>query len=212
MKQDIQNLRERTGVAEEDTMHSLSATMRTATDELGTLRAKLDDLEKRSRRNNVLWGSLSILRVPALNDFSIPGCKKVFGNYALSSNIVLERAHRTPPRPTPSGAPPHSLIDRILNFQDKVTILHLAREKGLLKLNGNTTSIYPDFSAEIQPQCTSFTSVKDCLRTEGLQYAMLFPAKLRIIHDGKAHFYTNPKEAMAWLDDHFGVVPRHRRT
>lgn len=73
----------------------------------------------------------------------------------------------------------------ILNFQDKVTILRLAREKGPLKCNGNTISVYPDFSADVQHQRISFEGVKARLRTEGLPYAMLFPAKLPVIYDGK---------------------------
>lgn len=123
---------------------------------------------------------------------------------------MIERAHRTPPHPPPEGAPPRSIIARILNFQDKVAILRIAREKGPLKYNGNNISIYPDFSAEIQRQRISFSAVKNHLREEGLKYAMLFPAELRIIYDGKAHFYTSPKEAMAWLNDRYGPASRCR--
>lgn len=59
---------------------------------------------------------------------------------------------------------------------------------------------------EVQRQRTSFVAVKYYLCTYGLQYAMLFPAKLQIIHNGKARFYTNPKDTMAWLDDHLIVM------
>lgn len=85
------------------------------------------------------------------------------------------------------------MIARILNFQGKVAILRLAREKVPLKYNSNTISVYLDFSADVQRQRISFAAVKARLRTEGVSYAILFPAKLRVIHDGKAHFYTNPK-------------------
>lgn len=133
----------------------------------------------------------------------------VFDNDTLSSTIVIECAHRTPSHPPPAGAPLRSLIAWIFNFQENVAILCLAREKGPLKYNGNTISVYLDFSAEVQR--TSIATVKDRLRTEGLQYAMLFPANLWIIQNGKVQFYTNPKEAMAWLNDRFGAAPKHRR-
>lgn len=61
LKQDIQTLRERTGEVEgsvsflEDTVHPLSATVRTATNELEALGVKLDDLENHSRRNNLCF-------------------------------------------------------------------------------------------------------------------------------------------------------------
>ena len=217
LKQDVHNLRDRTGEVEgrvsslEDVVHPLSATMRTATDELGALRAKLDDLENRSRRNN-----LRFVGFPEKSEGSRPErflhqwLRDVFGMEEFSRTFEIERAHRTPPRAPQPGAPPRSLIAKFLNFRDKVAILRLAREKGPLKFNGNNISIYPDFSAEVQRQRVSFAAVKDRLRNEGLPYAMLFPAKLRIIHEGKAHFCTCPKDAMAWLDARFGKRPRHR--
>lgn len=134
--------------------------------------------------------------------------RDIFGTDTPAFSYVIECAHDTPPRPPPGEDPPRSLIAWILNFQDKVAILHLAREKGPLKYNGNTISVYPDFSADVQHQRLSFAAVKACLHTKGLPYAMLFPAELHVIHDGKANFYTKAKEAMAWLNNHYGVLPR----
>lgn len=55
-----------------------------------------------------------------------------FGAEVFSASMIIDRAHRTPPRPASEGVPPRSLIAQILHFQDKVTILHIAREKGPL--------------------------------------------------------------------------------
>lgn len=217
LKQDVQNLRDRTGDAEEristleDTVHPMSVTIRDTTSEMAALRAKIDDLENRSRRNNLRFvGFPERAEGSHPEKFLYSWLRDIFGKDAPSFSHVIERAHRTPPRPPPVGAPPRSIIARILNFQDKVAILRLAREKGPLSFNGNNISVYPDFSAEVQRQRISFSAVKSRLRTEGLSYAMLFPAKLRIIHEGRAHFYTNPKEAMKWLNDHYGAAHRSR--
>lgn len=61
LKQDVQNLRERTGAEErfssqEDTVHPLAATVRTATDELVSLGAKMEDLENHSQEQSPLCG------------------------------------------------------------------------------------------------------------------------------------------------------------
>lgn len=69
--------------------------------------------------------------------------------------------------------------------------------RGPLNIKANPFLLILTSSADVQRQRISFAAVKARLRTEGLPYAILFPAELRIIHDGKAHFYTNPKEAMA---------------
>lgn len=64
LKQDIQNLRDRAGDMEEhissleDTVHPLSVNMRDNTGELVALRAKIDDLENRSWRNNLYFVGL----------------------------------------------------------------------------------------------------------------------------------------------------------
>lgn len=59
LKQDVQNLHDRTGATEEsintlkDTVHPLSIIVRDTTSEIPALRAKIDDLENHSCRNNL---------------------------------------------------------------------------------------------------------------------------------------------------------------
>lgn len=103
LKQDIQNLWERTGEAEEcissleDTVHPSAATVCTVTDELVTLRAKLDDLENRSERNNLRFGGF-----PERSEGSRPErflhtwLRDVLGVEVLSHAFEIKRAHRAP--------------------------------------------------------------------------------------------------------------------
>ena len=59
LKQDVQNLRDRAGEAEEhissleDVVHPLAVTVRDHTGEMAALRTKINNLENRSRRNNL---------------------------------------------------------------------------------------------------------------------------------------------------------------
>lgn len=59
LKQDVQNLRDRTGATEEqistleDTVHPLSITMHDTTSEMAAFHAKIDDLENGSCRKNL---------------------------------------------------------------------------------------------------------------------------------------------------------------
>lgn len=61
-------------------------------------------------------------------------------------------------------------------------------------------SLFPDYSVEVHKQRAKFTDVKGCLRTLNLQYAMLFPAKLRIVANGETHFFGKPAAATQLLD------------
>lgn len=150
LKQEVQNLRDRTGANEEhvssldDVVHPLSATVRNHTGEMAALRVKIDDLENHSRRNNLRFvGFPERAEGSHPEKFLYTWLRDTFGMDAPSFSYVDGIF-------PPLWEPPRSLIARILNFQDKVGILHLPREKGPIKYNDNTISVYPDFSADVQ--------------------------------------------------------------
>lgn len=61
-------------------------------------------------------------------------------------------------------------------------------------------SFYPDFSADVQKRRMLFQDIKRRLRTLQLPYAMLYPAKLRVVALKATHFFESPKDANRWLD------------
>lgn len=61
--------------------------------------------------------------------------------------FAIERAHRVPGRAPPKGAPPRSMIAKVLHFRDRENILKEARTGPEMEFNGYRMSIYPDFSA-----------------------------------------------------------------
>lgn len=123
-----------------------------------------------------------------------------FGTNTFSTMFAIERAHRVPLRPLPPGAPPHAMLIKLLHFRDREAIIRAAREKGCLLFNGNGITIFPDFSVATQKQRATFLAVKRRLRDLQLSYSMLYLAQLQVIHQGKAHFFTDPKEAAHWAD------------
>ena len=52
---------------------------------------------------------------------------------------------------------------------------------------------------EVQRQRNNFNAVKAQLRKVNLPYALLFPARLRVIEADTSHFFTTPKDAWDWL-------------
>lgn len=112
----------------------------------------------------------------------------------------MERAHRVPGRPPPQGAPPRSMLAKLLHYRDREAVLRCAREQANVKFNGVRMSFYPDFSAEVQRNRAKFSEVKKRLRALQLPYAMLYPAKLRVTAEGHAQFFESAREAAAWLD------------
>lgn len=71
---------------------------------------------------------------------------------------------------------------------------------GALVMDNTKMSLFLNYSAEVQKKRAKFTNVKRRLRTLNLQYTMLFPAKLRVVANGEAHFFEKPAAATQWLD------------
>lgn len=130
------------------------------TGELGALRARCEDLEGRSRRNNVrLTGVPETTYIDNMEFYIETMFKELFGD-SLSPMFLVERAHRSlGPRPPP-GTQARPILAKILNYRDRDTILRLAREKGTLHYQGNVISLYPDFTQAVQTARREFLPAK----------------------------------------------------
>lgn len=207
MRQDLQNLRERVKETEtrisqlEDGSAPIPGKMALLEKAAGQWSQRADDLENRLRRNNI-----RILGLPERAEGSDPctfveSClKSTLPDAILSSAFAVERAHRVPIRPPPPGAPPRPFLARLLSSRDRDAVLQAARRKGEICYNNSVVALFPDFSAALQKQRASFLHVKKRLRDLNIQYSMSFPAKLRIIHEEKSHFFTTPSDADAWVN------------
>lgn len=115
---------------------------------------KVDDLENRGRRCNLL-----ILGIPKGLEKGNPTrfiaglLHKVLGGPSgLEKPLVLDRAHRVAaaaaPRPT-EGRRPRTFIVCVHYYHEKELIPRLAREKGPLEFQGKQILIFPDYSADL---------------------------------------------------------------
>ncbi|KAJ1137628.1 hypothetical protein NDU88_004026 [Pleurodeles waltl] len=57
----------------------------------------------------------------------------------------------------------------------------------------------------VQLQGQSFAGVKRKLKELGYTCMLLFPAKLKVLHAGRSHFFPSPEAAWDWLEQN-GVV------
>ncbi|KAL6465844.1 hypothetical protein MHYP_G00259770 [Metynnis hypsauchen] len=72
-------------------------------------------------------------------------------------------------------------------------------EKGQLQFQGNRIHIYQDFSADVARRRAAFTAIKPKLREAGIEYGLLFPAHLRINHNGVKHIFESPQQVTVFL-------------
>uniref|UniRef100_H3ABD3 L1 transposable element RRM domain-containing protein n=1 Tax=Latimeria chalumnae TaxID=7897 RepID=H3ABD3_LATCH len=124
----------------------------------------VDDLENRSRRNNI-----RIVRFPEGVEGGNPikFLTMVIPELNLGPDVQLdiEQAHRTLPPPRPqSGQRPRAFIIKLLKYPVCELILKVARDKGLVKWQDNILLFFffspLDFSKELQQHRQKFTEIQ----------------------------------------------------
>lgn len=165
------------------------------------LRAKTNDLEGRSRRNNI-----KIVGIPEGEEKGRPTefisaiFPTLLGESHFPKPVVIDRAHRTlQPKPA-EGARPRTFIARVHHYQEKETIMRLARQQRNLTYNGQRVFIYPDYTAEVMEQRRAFREIMQALRESEIKHSLRFPAKLHLQHNGQPMVFTSPGDAKTFVD------------
>lgn len=178
----------------EDDISSLTNKEMTLQNKVQELTRKLDDLENRHRRSN-----LRIIGLPEKTEGSDAASflqswpPEVLGSDVFPSLPVIKRAHRLPGRQT-QNAPSRAMILKFLNYQDKVKVMKAAHQKGKVIYRGHHVMFFPDLSTEVQKQRSQFNGVKQQLLSLNIDFELIFPAKMRIFHQGNRQFFHTPAE------------------
>lgn len=178
-------------------------------EQLAALSKKCEDLEGRSRQNNIrILGVPEGEEGPRPTEFVAGFLQKLL---QLNDKPILDRAHRTlQPRPV-EGARPRAFIARVNMFQVRNDILRKASAQSPLHYNGKRVFIFPDFTAAVAKKRASFSGVKKELHAcPGIKFGLLFPATLRItLPGGSTHKFDDPDAALDFVKNNvkIGVVP-----
>lgn len=165
------------------------------------LETKTEDLENRSRRNNLrLFG----LREGAegsqpLLDF-IQSMLPRWLELDADRTFTLERAHRTlaPPKPNQDRA----VLIRFLKFQDREFVFRSVKQRDITH-EGNKLFFAQDLSAETMRQRFGFNTIKKMFIEKGtFRGFQLNPCKMRVLHNGRIHSFSSPKEAEDFHSKH----------
>ena len=194
----------------EERLVSLQASVSQLKGEVDFLNKKCDDLEGRSRRNNI-----RILGIPEGSEGPRPTefVAGILQNMlSLDVKPVLDRAHRSlRPRAKDNTAPPRPFIVCVNQFQMRNDILRKARELSSLHYNGKRVYIFPDFTAAVAKKRAAFAPVKKALHScPGVKFGLIFPATLRVtLPSGQLRTFEDPDLAMDFVKDNLktGVLP-----
>lgn len=179
-----------------DEVTTLQTTVTALKKEMTDLKNKCDDLEGRMRRCNI-----RILGVPETPDSSTTTAVTRLLREVLhmDKNVLIDRSHRSlvPRRP---GGKPRAIIAKLHYYQDCVDVLRLARTQAPLILNGQSVAIFPDFTPSVARNRAAFTEARKLLRDQpGVRFGIMFPARLRITHNGEEKEFVDPVAAVDYI-------------
>ncbi|XP_038154320.1 uncharacterized protein LOC119791981 [Cyprinodon tularosa] len=164
---------------------------------VGELRDKCEDLEGRMRRGNI-----RIMGVAERPGSSSPAAvskllKEVF---QMDKEGIVERSHRSLVQ-RGAGDKPRVIIARLHNEGDALAILRKARDRGgRLQFDGNTISVFPDYTVNVAKARAAFTDVRKMLRGRpGVRFGILYPARFRISYNNEEKEFLDATEAMDYV-------------
>ncbi|RXN19406.1 liprin-beta-2-like isoform X2 [Labeo rohita] len=133
--------------------------------ELDQLWDKVEDMENRSRRNNI-----RIVGIPEGKEGqdTVRFLDGLIPNLIDSSGrqLEIERAHRSPSQRPSSTDRPRPILARFLRSADRDFVLRAARIKGNLSWENNNIMIFPDFARSTQLKRDRFKECKKILHTK----------------------------------------------
>ncbi len=129
----------------EDANKALQANPPATHSEVEILWQKVDDLENRSRWNNLrfmrfLEGCEGQDAVASLHD--VPQML----NMDFPEGLKIDCVHRSLARHKPDGQPPRAILARFLRFQEREQIAEAARKMGKVSWDGHHIMVFPDYS------------------------------------------------------------------
>lgn len=187
---------ERTLSSHSDDVSLLQTKVGKLESEVNNLREKCLDMEGRMRRSNI-----RILNVPETAGSSTPAAvsKLLKEALGLDKEILVDRSHRGLQARGRDGKP-RVIVAKIHYHQDCVDILSRARESGPLRWKGTEILIFPDYPPSVVQARSAYNEVRRLLRgRSGVKYGLLYPARLRITHNGTEKWFQNPDDAMAYV-------------
>lgn len=198
VRQDVSDCTERVTQAEaristtEDSVTTLQTKVQSLEGKNKDLEEKILDLEARSRRSN-----LRLVNLPegaegedacTFLESWIPEVLE------LRAKPTVERAHRIGPR-SDTNAAPRTLIMKFLSYKDKEAVVRAAKSKGQILYKNHHVRLYQDVAAGLHKKQKEFDEARRQLRSLGLRYGIIPPARLIVTHKGRSHIFNNPSEA-----------------
>lgn len=185
----------------EDEVTGLGKRLLEAEKKIALLANCVDDLENRSRRDNIRIINLKegMEGTNPIHFFEtwLPSFLGLDKRPNRITRIKMDRAHRSlGPR---QGTRPRPVIIKLHNSSDKQRIMAAVKAAPVLEHDGLRITFSQDFSSVVREKRRAFNEVCRALIERGIRFNMRFPATLMLKHRGAKHTFTSPKDVEAFI-------------
>ncbi|MGH0188620.1 UNVERIFIED_CONTAM: hypothetical protein FKN15_030708 [Acipenser sinensis] len=165
------------------------------------LQARLAELEDRNRRSN-----LRLVGLPEGEEGDDPisflqhNLPLWLPSLPSKGVIEIEGAHRIYSGANTQGNKPRILIFKLLRYNDRQAILKAYRQPGTQISQGQSKLLlFPDYSNFTAEHRKAFAPIQSSLKQMSIQSFLLYPSKLKIVHNGQSNVYSTPQDAQQFV-------------
>lgn len=195
--------------ANSDVVADLEAKVKALQSQVDKLSEKCLDLEGRSKRQN--------LRIAGVKEGLENGQKTRDFVAQLLTDVLklderprIDRAHRALRERPDDEEPPRHLIVRVHYCDAFDEIVNKVKQFQTLTYHDGPIQIFRDFPPAVVKRRAAFTPARNLLRDKpGVRFGLLYPAKLRVTHNGKETTFTDAVKARLFAES---LVGRARTT
>lgn len=185
----------------EDEVSVMAKRLTEAEKKISLLTTCVDNLENRSRRDNIRIRNLKegAEGTNPIQFFQtwLPSLLGLDKRPGAIAHIKMDRAHRSL---GPQGPRPRPVIIKLHNSTDKQRIMAAVKTSPELEHDGERIFIHQDLSSAVREKRRGFNNTCRALIGKGIRFNMRFPATLTMTHNGTVHNFSSPKDAQAFVD------------
>lgn len=162
------------------------------------VQTQLNDLEARSRRNNIrIHGILEGVEGDNIVDFIERFIKTELA--FPDTSLGIQRCHRSLGPKPPQDASPRSVVVYFLEFKIKELVLRSAWNKKDIQYNGRRVFFEQDYTSDTLAKRKAYAPIRKALKEKEIRFQTLHPARLRVHLNTGTVIYKDAQEAAADL-------------
>ena len=188
------------------TINALVDANESAEDDIDILKAKVAEIEDRSRRNNLkVRGIPESIKQPELRGYMAQLLTSLLPDLS-ELDFTIDRIHRLPKPAYLPDSIPRDVILRLHFYHTKERLMAVSRQKDKVPAPYSNLQFYTDLSQYTLQKRRNLVTITKALRNHKLSYKWGFPTELIVTKDDKDYVIDSMAKGLALLQS-WEIVP-----